>query len=108
MPPMSPARRRALRAVLSALAGGGLTAAALGVGSPEAVFADATGAQPASEGTSTTTTPVSEPETGTTTTGTTTTSTTSTTTTPPASTETAAAPPPPQATTPATTTPKAT
>src|SRR6185312_9686775 len=31
MPPMSPARRRALGAVLSALAGGGLTAAGLGV-----------------------------------------------------------------------------
>jgi Transglycosylase SLT domain len=30
MPPVSPARRRALRAVLSALAGGGLTAASLG------------------------------------------------------------------------------
>ncbi|HEX3511416.1 MAG TPA: lytic transglycosylase domain-containing protein [Solirubrobacteraceae bacterium] len=72
---MSPARRRALRAVLSALAGGGLTAAGLGLGSPDAAFAE-TAVQPASESTTTTTTPAPEPETGTTTTGTTTTTTT--------------------------------
>jgi len=71
---MSAARRRALRAVLSALAGGGLTAASLGVAPLEGALASQ-GAETATEGT-TTTTPAPESETGSSTTGTSTTTTT--------------------------------
>lgn len=57
MPPMNSARRRALQAVLSALAGGGLTAAGLGGLMPGAALASETPASTTPEGTSTVTTP---------------------------------------------------
>jgi membrane-bound lytic murein transglycosylase B len=93
MPPMNAARRRALRAVLSALAGGGLTAASLGGPLTAAVAAETT-----------TTTP--EPTSTTTTETTTTTTPTETTTTPaPATTPTTTPTTTPASTTPAATTP---
>jgi soluble lytic murein transglycosylase-like protein len=101
MTPLNRARRRALRAVLSALAGGGLTAATLGAPFVGAAVGDTStnageGTVPAAESTSTT----PETETGTTPTSTTTTAptttseapTTSTATTPTASPPTATAP----------------
>jgi membrane-bound lytic murein transglycosylase B len=101
---MSAARRRALRAVLSALAGGGLTAASLAV-----PFTAAATAETATSTEGTTTTPTPPPtETGTTTTPTTpapTTTTTATTTPQPATTPSAATAPTP--TTPATPAPTA-
>ncbi len=99
MPPMSAARARALRAVLAALAGGGLTAASLGAPATELAYG-AGGAQPATEGTTTTGTTESETPPPTSTTTTTPTSTTPTATTPTGTT--------PAATTPAATTPAAT
>jgi soluble lytic murein transglycosylase-like protein len=85
MPPMNSARRKAVRAVLSALAGGGLTAAGLGGGLAPGAFAAATATT--TEGA---TTPTPSPPTGTETTPAT------TTTTPvPASPSTATTPQPP-------------
>lgn len=57
MPPMNSARRRALQAVLSALAGGGLTAAGLGGVLPGSALAAETPASTTGEGTATQTTP---------------------------------------------------
>src|SRR5947208_15428021 len=63
MPPIGPARRRALRAVPSALAGGGMTAAALGAGGVASALAGqptetvTLPAPPAAETTPTATTP---------------------------------------------------
>jgi membrane-bound lytic murein transglycosylase B len=115
MPPVNRARSRVLRALLSALAGGGLTAAGLGPLAGPALGATAvSGSQPAAEGgtgaqqtttaeagtTSTTTETATQPETPTTTT---------TTTTPATTTPTTSAPtPPPAPTTPQSTAPTST
>ena len=123
MPPLNSARRRALRALLSALAGGGLTAAGLGGPLAGEALAASTNGSP-SEGSSTSTSepgPTKQVESGQTSTtgsttetappGETTTSptTTPTETPPPATTPTASAPvtTTPATTTPATTTPSA-
>ncbi len=102
---MNAARRRALRAVLSALAGGGLTAASLGAAVPNAALAagsaDAVGAPSPTAGQSTISQETPAPEAPATTTPTTT-PTTSTTTTAPATT-----PPPSTTTTPQASTPTA-
>jgi membrane-bound lytic murein transglycosylase B len=106
MTPLNRARRRALRAVLSALAGGGLTAATLGapfvgaaVGDTSTNAGEATG--PAAESTSTT----PEGETGTTPTTTTTTAPTTTSEAPTTSTATTPTTSTPTATTPSSETP---
>ena len=78
MPPMNAARRRAMRAVLSALAGGGLTAAGLGGPVPSALAAQVASTSAGSEGSTTTASPSSgggEAETSTQTTTSTTTTT---------------------------------
>jgi membrane-bound lytic murein transglycosylase B len=93
MPPMNSARRRAVRAVLGTLAGGGLTAASLGVSLPNMALASGTTKSAEATGETTTTTPSAE-GTGTTTTAVPAPPPTTTTTTP-------AAPPKETSTTPA-------
>jgi len=105
MQPMNNARRRVLRAILSALAGGGLTATGAGLALPASTAVADTSTGPST--TAEATTPASEGESGQSTTGATTT-TTPTSTPPTETTPTTTSTTPAPATTPTTTTPATT